>query len=238
MKRKLELITAIFTAAALLTKTVPGQQPGSISGSVADEQGASVPGALVLYSKIRSLGKDSLGRPAAVGPGLDWGTRTGTDGRFSASSLPEGNYYLCAIGTQANQLKSCEWGGQSSPVHVGAGQSVSGIRLILRTGTLINILVRDPNAQVAAGRRFGVGVISNTGVYTRAKLLNKTGVVSHYAVAVPKGASIKLFLDGPLPGETPLSVRDEATNLVQTRRPSLPIAAGQQAEVTVAVNIE
>ncbi len=233
-----KLIAGTILTGVLLTVTASGQQVGSISGSVTDEQGAMAPSALVVYSKIRAIGKDSLGRARAVGPGLDWGTRTGADGRFSVSNLPEGNYYLCAIGSQTNQLKSCEWGGQNTPVHVGAGQNVSGIRLILRTGALVNILVRDPNARVAAGRRFAVGVMSNTGVYSRAKLLEKTGAVSHYVVAVPKGASMKLFLDGPLPGEAPVNVRDEAANPVQTRRPSLPIPVGQQPQVTVAVNIE
>jgi hypothetical protein len=229
----------LLAATMLLGSAGSAQQLGLLSGVVTDDVGTPVRGALVLYSKIRDSGKDHLGRTTTEGPGLDWGTRTGPDGRFLVAGLPEGDYYLCAIGTLPNHLRTCEWGGQSTPVHLGAGQSVAGLVLVLRTGTVIDILVRDPNSRVTSGRRFAVGVMSDSGIYSRAKLIDQAGPVRRYVVTVPKGASVRLFLDGPIdPTEAPLDVRDDSGRQVATRRPSLPISVGQQSEATITVNIQ
>jgi hypothetical protein len=215
----------------VLTAASSRAQTGSLSGIVEDEKKGPIPGAWVLYNKIRPLRRDAIGRFIPAGPGVNGGIQAGTDGRFLAIGLRAGDYYVCAMGTAANHLHSCEWGQEPAAVQVGSGQPVTNVVLVVRSGVIINIQVQDPNGRLAAGLPFVAGVISDSGHYARAELKSGSATNALYAVTVPKGTALQLFLD------TQLDVSDQGGKPVDAGRPSLPVLIGGQGEGTLQIVI-
>src|SRR5258708_26668593 len=93
---------------------------------------------------------------------------TGLAGGFAASNLPADTYYLCLNSVKANQLASCDWTGigETGPTSVTltADQNLNNLKLILRTGSLVVLVVKDPMSSVSKSF-LGVGVVYGSGGY-------------------------------------------------------------------------
>jgi hypothetical protein len=156
--------------------------------------------------------------------------RTGPDGGFSVD-VPPGGYYLCATGNTPRHLKSCEWGSGNRYIPVKEGERVQGITFIIRSGILLNLLFEDPSARLLDEKRYNIGVLSAEGFYARARPVSRTGAEAHLVVAVPRRAALRLYLGS----EHEFTRPDGAP--VPSRRPELPIAVGDVADVTVRLRV-
>jgi hypothetical protein len=201
----------LLTGCATFVATAPAQQSGSISGLVADQSGAPVAGALVLYQGMPTLAPNATGGVVVTIPSASSGLTTGTDGTFAISGLPDGQYSVCAYAATAAQLGSCEWGAYSPLIEVTAGGAVNNVALQLTSGVLLTLLVSDPNSVIQEtapntlvngllplyGGNFRIGVMLGT-IYARAQLASQQGTTRTYTVAVPQNVSLDLIADTSL----------------------------------------
>ena len=107
-KRAGAAIRSVMLATALAAPPAAAQQNGALSGTVVDEEGRPLAGALVFYNRVPLVQREPGGGWRVL-PDLRSLVRTGPDGSFSVD-VPPGGYYLCATGNTPRHLKSCEWG--------------------------------------------------------------------------------------------------------------------------------
>ena len=216
---------ATFAVMAAFSAGQAKAQTAAATGSVVGESGQPVVGARITFAKVSQVLPGPNGKPR-FGPSSATTVTTGSDGRFASSgSLAAGEYNVCAEGPSAAYLGSCEWGGNVARTQVGQGQSAVGLSLRLQDGVVLNIHLDDPNGRIksipaASGRpaysNFGIGVISDTGFYKAAHLVNVGGGGADFTVTVPKNGRVRLLLDAPF------SVTENGVALAM-RMPTLPI---------------
>ena len=216
---------------------------GALSGSVVDGNGSPIPGALVLYKSVPIVATAANGERVITGPGIGAAVKTAADGTFAVTGLPSAGYLLCAYGTKSNHLGSCEWGQGTARVDVADGQTAH-LTFVVAEGALITFQVEDPKQQVIdleslpvangrlplTGANFSIGISAGTR-YERARLLSVTGATRRYQLAIPKTATIRLYLD------TTLNVADAQGAAIALRQQSTAVAAGGQDEVVVHLAI-
>ncbi len=134
-------ILCLLTFAAPIAGQGQNSQPdvGSISGAVVDEQNVPLWGAAVT---ARDLGG------AATHVAL-----TGEAGEFSFSGLHAGQYTLTAskAGFVNRVYGSRDAGEPAVPIAIGEGRSLTGLRLSLPAGAVIEGHITDPNHLPLAG---------------------------------------------------------------------------------------
>ena len=81
-----------------------------------------------------------------------------------------------------------------------------------------------------SGGNFRVGVFAGA-KYVQARLVSTGAGFREYQVAIPKGATVRLFLD------TSLGVVDAMGSALAAGRPSASITVGGQAEVEVSLRV-
>lgn len=199
----------------------------SISGVVVDDASDPIAGALVFYNNIVGVRRLPGGRIVLAGPEVRSGTRTGAGGLFSITGIPPGTYHLCALGTEQRHLMSCSWGQVFRPVRLDLRTPLSGIRLVVRRGAVLNLRIEDPNQRLAKPSLYNIGVMSPAGYYARAIPVARIGSELHLAIGVPEGLTVRLFLGSRA------QFTDAAGRPVVTNRVDLPIAIGAEDEVTV-----
>lgn len=218
--------------------TAVGASSGTIAGSVVDRTGKPIAGASVLYRSIQTMTETAAGQRVLTGPMVGSGVGTAADGTFTVSGLPPGGYLLCAYGIKDNHLGSCEWRG-TARAEVSAGQTTR-LKFVVDEGTLLTFQVQDPRHQVIdleslpmvsgriplTGANFSIGIWVGA-KYARAKLLSVSGATRTYQIAIPKTATVRLYLD------TSLKVADANGAAIALRQQSSPIAADSQSEVVV-----
>jgi hypothetical protein len=232
-----------FLALAMLALPLSparSQETGSFSGTVVLDKAVPLAGAKVHYNNIREVGADSRGKLRPRGRLVSATVVSERDGTFTVRGVPPGTYVLCAFGTQANHLRSCDWGTANAVVNVGAGSAASAVTLDVRTGTTVLLRVSDPAGRIrlqdptginARQTNLGIGVVSTMGHYF-ANLVEHSGTQWTYAVAVPIGVPVSLWLD------TPLEVVDRNVKSVARRSTSFPILAADSSGVTVDLAVQ
>lgn len=189
-------------AAVLLAVGCAFAQPksGAIQGFVAVEDGAPLPGALVLYSRVTPLVE--IGTSYRPAPGEAFVRRTvsaDANGRFSVSDLPAGEYLLCAEVPSGPYLNPCRWSfAYRTTVSPG---SVATPTVVLKKGTLLKVRVNDPagllpsvKEDVSRPLQLIVGVVFGEGAFLRAKNTAVHGAGRDYEMSVPVSTALKLWV--------------------------------------------
>lgn len=214
------LVILLAVSATALAQAPVGS--GTLSGTTVDEAGVPPAGARLNYSKLTEYVRDQSGRRVVKELGFSSAVIAGVDGRFSIPGLPAGRYSLCAAGTGQNQVGSCDWTGVPV-VLLGAGQEIDNLTRTIRNGTVMTfrvldqdgrIVLPDSQGKVPPERWLFLGLVSDSGFYRRAELVSKT--TSEYVVqlTIPRGASVRLFID------TDLTVTDASGGQLETKRPT------------------
>ncbi len=241
-------IAFLAVSALMPFRTAPASaaQTGAISGRVIDESGTGIGAASVSFNNVPPYELSSDGRYVQVGPKVNSAVRTATDGSFLITGLPPGVYHLCASGTKANHLRTCEWTQPTRRIELTEGADITDVTFQVVEGTLVTFFVTDPLSRISdfsdllnrqsriplSSGNFRVGIIAGTR-YTRAEMSARTANGRQYQVAIPRDVTVRVALD------TTLNVVDCQTGLSavwpSTGRPIVP--AGQP-EVTVSLEVQ
>lgn len=215
---------------------------GTLSGIVVDDQGAPIANARVVYQTAPKIVHRTGGGWLTTGPLLGASVKTGIDGSFVINGLPVARYHICAYGVKPTHLGSCEWQGTAN-VDLSTGQT-GQLKIHIAEGTLLTFQIQDARQQIrdladlntsngrlpVSGSNFAIGVWAGSR-YTLAKLVSTTGSIRRYQLAIPKAATVRLFLD------TTLNVTDASGAAVATGAPGATLSAASQAELITAFAI-
>lgn len=202
----------------------------SFSGVVVTDGGSPVSGATVRWNnQAVCVPSYPHGTPVCSPPTVTGSTKTASDGSFAAGNIPADTYTVCADPPAGYQLlPSCEWPapGSTSSVKLADNEDRTGIQIILRSGSLVVITVKDP-LKATSTNFFLPGVIVGTGGYFRA---NYDTTRQAYTCLILKGIPAHLFFD------TLLIVQDGDGNSVPIDTAVLPFTTGAD-EVPLSVSV-
>ncbi len=174
---------------------------GGFRGTVTDSQANPIVGAQVRYARILRTVPDAFGH-LVLAPGevaAEGLLPSIAGGAFSASSLPVGDYYLCATVPSAPYLDPCRWG-TPTRLTVSASAVAASPTIALIKGVYLSVNVNDPQglipaAQVLASQsaKLRVGLFYANGAYLG---LPETlsGGIHTYQAPIPVGTPMNLWL--------------------------------------------
>jgi len=211
---------------------------GALQGSINDTQGQIVASAQIRYQRVAltvRVGSQTLPAP---GEALVNGVVTAdASGGFSVSSLPVGQYMLCASVPGAPYLDPCVWH-RPVPITVSAA-ATSTPNLTLENGVFLTVRVNDPQHLLAQSldgpltpRKLLVGVLYANGAYQGAVNGGFDAAGRDYQLAIPTGMPFKLWLF-----TRDLALTDASGASVTTNGPqsSFQAAVGQDQLFTFTV---
>jgi hypothetical protein len=156
---------------------------------------------------------------------------------FSVPDLIDGRYKMCVYPEALGYLSNCEFA-RPADAYFDIAKSVSGsaakqVPLTIRRGTIVEIVVNDPRGLIreTTGFHFRPGVMTSLGEFKPAALTGRSAGQVTYAVTIPFGVSVSLFLD------TRLGVADETGTPMTKRMPSPITIAGGPARVQVRLSV-
>jgi hypothetical protein len=141
-----QIAILFFTCAAAAVA-----QTGRISGTVIDDSGAPVVGAMVMAS-LRSSPAPVTPTPGQLPPFMPVmaNAASGSKGDFEIKNLLVGTYALCVEASQGAYLNPCVWADQPVTVEMADGAVVKGVPVVAPRGVVITVRVRDLAGLLAA----------------------------------------------------------------------------------------
>lgn len=197
----MKTLQTVCPAILLIAGFAFGQTPfGAMQGSVTAEDGAPLPGAVVLYSRVTNLVK--VGSSYQPAPGEAVVRRTvssDANGLFSLSNLPVGDYLLCAEVPSGPYLDPCKWSSALRTV-VSAGSVASPV-LVLKKGVLLKVRVHAPPGLLPAVKdeplrplNLIIGVVFGDGAFLRATNTSVDRAGRDYQMSIPADMPLKLWV--------------------------------------------
>jgi hypothetical protein len=177
--RKL-LLAALIPVSILLSQS----NPGAIRGTVADDKGHAISGAIVT-AQLRALPPSSK---TAV---------TASDGSFQLTSLPAGPYVLCAQVTAGGYLDPCQWTATPPAATVAAAQV--SVNITLPKGSIVKVRMQDANRQMSQKTKDGrqphllIGLPTPRG-FSPAHLTHQDSAGSDFEVTVPFDTNLTMHV--------------------------------------------
>ena len=202
----------------------------ALSGRVVDDNGRAIARASVNYRRVDDLRYDKYQGYTVTSTPINRLVTTSTDGSFSVTGLPAGNYHVCALPNLPTQVGTCEWHRNRGPFPASAGRIVIVPDLVLTAGRTLLIRVLDPNAKLSARAKLLVGVMTEDGYYRRAQPATKSpeaGIAALLSVVIPPNTNVGLFIDSDL------DVRDSSSRPAPKRQRGAPLALGAPGTETV-----
>ena len=155
----------------------------TISGSLATTAGKPIRAAITLHdlSTSRTVGQAPFDHQYA----------SKSDGSFSLTGVPAGKYEICVEAPPDNVLDPCVWSPSRPTITVAAGDAVTGLKVTVQTGSVVQIRANDPQALVAgslggvAGNALSLMVITRGNRYVNFRLLGKDATGSSHYLVVP-----------------------------------------------------
>ena len=170
----------------------------SITGMVADDSGHAVPGARVLINYAPSVKVFVTAPPVITGP-LAATVIADGNGTFKADGLAPGQYIACAETTFPGYLDPCHWATSAPAFTVIAGQTTSGISIVMPKGSVLHIHVDDPQQLLRPvtgpiDLEFQIHVVTPKGLHYSAPLQSSTAVARDHAITIPFGIPVNLLV--------------------------------------------
>jgi hypothetical protein len=139
-------ITLIF----VLVAGIAAAQGVSVSGTVTDDGGTPIAGAIVSASLRSSAAAHPL-TPGKVPAFMAVMAKkpSGANGDFAIDGLLQGTYVLC-VRANGPYLDPCVWADQPVSVDTTVGSVISGARVVAARGVTVTVRVNDPAALITA----------------------------------------------------------------------------------------
>ena len=242
---------AVFFVLVSVAVSSRAQGNGSFSGIVLLDGSQPLAGAGITYHNNPALDCQPHFGCIPLGPSVSGGVKSGPDGTFTVSGVPDDTYYLCASGTQPNQLRSCVWGQQETAVGVNAAVAPQRVTLNIRTGGLVTFKVNDPTGLIKTGVPFpsspqyittnlGISLAApasppNTGYsYYAATYVGTSGSQWTYQVPVLIGVPLKIFVSTI----APMTILDQSGQPLPINTPTSSVQANDTSGATVNLSVK
>jgi hypothetical protein len=125
---------------------------------------------------------------------------TASDGTFTLGKLAAGVYTICVQAAQAAELDPCNWSQAPPQVTLTAGQSLTGFKINLQQGSILNIRVDDPQHYLNAKSSVPgiphvlLGIYTSTGQFYPAYTTGKDSTGSNYSLTIPLNTAIRFTI--------------------------------------------
>jgi len=185
-----------------------------ITGTVVDDAGRAIAGARVLINHGPSVKPPVAAPPVITGP-LAATVVGDASGSFRADNLPPGQYIACAQATAPGFLDPCHWSATAPSFALSAGQTISGIKIVMPRGAVLRIHVDDPQqllkpASGPVDLDFAIHIVTSKGLHYSAPVQSSTPGGRDHAITIPF--------------DTPVSLRAMSARLVVNDRSGKALA--------------
>lgn len=169
---------------------------GAVTGSVVDDTGKPFAGARVLISYAPTI-RTPVAAPPVVTGALAATIGADGSGSFRTDSLPPGQYVACAETTTPGYLDPCHWATSAPTFTVIAGQTTSGVSIVMAKGAVLHIHVDDPQqllgpASGPVDLNLQIHVVTASGLHYSAPIQSSSAVARDHAITIPFGAPLTL----------------------------------------------
>jgi len=219
------LVLGIVSAQCLSATESNGS--GGLTGSVVDDSGKPVAGARVLISHAPSVPPPFPAPPVLTGPLATTASPDAT-GAFRVDNLSPGQYIACAETTAPGFLDPCHWSVSAPSFTISAGQTTSGINIVMTKGAVLWVQVNDPQQYLKpvtgpVDLNLEIHVVTSKGVHYSAPIQSSTATERSHAITIPYGS--------------PVTLRILSSHLAVNDRSGMPVAAiGTTVSVPTGTN--
>lgn len=190
--RFLMLGVAAMTGAS--GQTAIADQNSSLAGTLVDQYGVAIHGAVVTISRA--------GGTRLAQPFLPRTTISDSYGVFTFSKIPSGVYRICPAMPGSAYLNPCEWFDDSPTTVLKVSQVTVGLRVVMTTGCLLSVRIDDPASALAPSSQgqptnsVSVMVLSPRGMHPP-HVSGAVGSGQNFLWSVPAGLALQLSVSSP-----------------------------------------
>jgi hypothetical protein len=117
-------------------------------------------------------------------------------GSFQADGLAPGQYIACAEATPG-LLDPCHWSASAPNFTVSAGQTTSGVKIVMAKGPAVWVHVNDPQQLLKSvtgpvDLDLQIHVVTSKGVHYSAPIQSSTATGRDQVITIPFGTSVSL----------------------------------------------
>jgi hypothetical protein len=190
-----------------------------LTGSVLDDQGIAIFGAIV------TVARSSVDGPLPASE--SYTTTTAADGSYSVKDLTAGPFVVCAVAPGRSLLDPCEWSSSQTVVRLPGGTGTVSATTQLQLGATVSIRVDDPalalTATVVAGSPhpfLSMGVWASDGHFHQAWRVSSDSTGYNYTLVIPPNVDLAFAVN--------------ALNLTVTDNTKTTVDPNQRANVNLA----
>jgi hypothetical protein len=196
-----------------------------ITGAVVDDTGHAVAGARILINYGPSVKPPVAAPPVITGP-LAATVVADASGSFRADYLPPGQYIACAQATAPGFLDPCHRSASAPGFALGAGQTISGIKIVMPRGAVLRIHVDDPQQLLkpvsgAVDLDFAIHIVTAKGLHYSAAIQSSTPAGRDHAITIPFDTPVSLRAMSPR-----LAVNDRSGNALAPTGTTVNVPSG------------
>jgi len=177
----------------LCVLAVSASANSTVSGSLETTTGKPILASITLHdiSTARTQGQIPFDRQFA----------SKSDGTFTVTGVPAGQYQVCVDAPQENVLDPCLWSTTPTVVTVPATGNVTGLAIKVATGSTLRVHVNDPQALLPApkggiaGQALSIRVITTNNHQVNFRLLGATALTRDHYLPVPFDQSMILVIE-------------------------------------------
>jgi hypothetical protein len=189
-------VAALAALSAHFLLAANSNSNGGLKGSVVDDSGHPVAGARVLVSYAPSIKAPIPAPPVIAGP-LAVAVSADASGSFQVDTLAPGQYIACAETLTPGYLDPCHWSTSAPAFTVNAGQTTSGVKIVMPKGSVLRVHVDDPQQLLkpVAGPvdlDLEVHVVTSKGVHYSAPIQSSTAVGRDHVITIPFDSPVGL----------------------------------------------
>ena len=219
--RRYQVLAGILVAASA---AFAQSTTGTISGTVVGDDGSPIALARI-FAGLKPTSQAVKAPPTLVSKVTNT-IQADSKGAFSIPNLAGGLYVLCAQAATSGWLDPCHWAAAPPVVALSTGSTVSGQKIVLAKGAVVQVRINDPTKLLSAS-----SAVVTHDVEVLAFTSNKAYYYAHVASANAVGRTYEVTV--PFALQHTLIVRSQQFALQDSKGAAVS-AAGFTAPVQVA----
>jgi Carboxypeptidase regulatory-like domain len=202
----------------------------SVTGSVVDDSGHPVAGARVLISHAPSI-KPPVPAPPVITGSLAAMVTADANGTFHVDTLSPDQYIACAETSTPGFLDPCHWAASAPAFTISAGQTTSGVKIVMAKGAVLQVHINDGQALLkpTAGPvdfDFQIHVVTSKGFHHGAPIQSSTALGRDHVITIPFDTPVTVRVLS-----AHLAVNDQSGKAISPMGTSINVPAGTTPSV-------